>query len=65
MFQKRSIFSENTGVPPYFRLFFEYFFIWGGNLLVTLKTMKNYDLQAHFQKMEKSDLCLNIKLQCQ
>ena len=45
------MFSEN-------RLFFEYF---SGNLLVTLKTMKNYDLQANFQKIEKSDLCLNIK----
>ena len=25
IFKKQSIFSENTGVPPYFRLFFEYF----------------------------------------
>ena len=25
--------------------------------------MKNYNLQANFQKMEKSDLCLNMKLQ--
>ena len=29
IFKKQSIFSENTGVPPYFRLFFEYFFIFG------------------------------------
>ena len=27
IFKKQSIFSENTGVPPYFRLFFEYFWI--------------------------------------
>ena len=54
-------FPENTGEPPYFRLFFEYFIL--GNLLVTLKTMKSYNLQANFQKMEKSDLRLYVKLQ--
>ena len=25
--------------------------------------MKNHNVQANFQKMEKSDLCLNLKLQ--
>ena len=33
IFKKQSIFSENTGVPPYFRLFFEYFL----NFWFTLK----------------------------
>ena len=51
--------SKIRGFPPIFgknRLFFAYFVYFGGDLLVTLKTMKNYNLQANFQKMEKSDL---------
>ena len=35
---------------------FDIFLIFLSNLLVTLKTMNNYNLRANVQKMEKSDL---------
>ena len=43
-------------VPRIFGKIYCFLIFFGGNLLVTLKTMKNYNLQANFQKMEKSDL---------
>ena len=54
--------SKIRGDPRIFgknRLFFLNIFSFGGNLLVTLKKVKNCNLQANFQKMEKSDLCLS------
>ena len=48
--------SKIRGEPPYYWKSRLTIFYLGGNLLVTLKTMKNYNSQAHFQKMEKSDL---------
>ena len=35
IFKKQSVFSANPGDPMYFRLFFEYFFDFLGNLLIT------------------------------
>ena len=48
---------QNT--PPVFSEKID-FFDFLGNLLVTLKTIKNYNLQANFQKMEKSCVCLPL-----
>ena len=47
---------ENTGVAPAFSFAFGTYFYFLGNLLATLKTVKNCNLQANFQKMEKSGL---------
>ena len=57
--QKTIYFFRKYGGPPVFSIVFWIFFDFLGNLLVTLKTVKNCNLQANFQKMEKSDLCLS------
>ena len=56
-FQKKyNLRTEIYRFAVYLRMFFVFFLKFLGNLLVTLKTMKNYNLQANFQKMEKSGL---------
>ena len=51
---RRNIKSVRKYTVVYFGVMF--FLTFGGNLWVNLKTMKNYNLQANFQKMEKSGL---------
>ena len=55
--KKQTIFLKIWGVRTVCSIvFFDTDFVFSVNLLVTLKTMKNYNLQANFQKMEKSGL---------
>ena len=56
-FQKKyNLHTEKYRFAVFSRMFLVFFLKFLGNLLVTLKTMKNYNLQANFQKMEKSGL---------
>ena len=57
-FQKKyNLHTEKYRFAVFSRMFLVFFLKFLGNLLVTLKTVKIYNLQAHFQKM-KQIICM-------
>ena len=58
-FQKKyDLHTEKYRFAVFLRMFLVFFVKFLGNLLVTWKAVKIYNLQAYFLKMEKSYVCL-------